>query len=56
MVLPATAEHKGYLYCKAHGYEKYLESGKTVTYHMTTGILSPDDSQKMKNKIENILK
>ena len=56
MVLPATAEHKGYLYCKAHGYEKYLESGKTVTYHMTTGILSPADSESMKNKIENILK
>ena len=45
---------KGYLYCKERGYEKYLESGKTVTYHMTTGILSPAESEQMKNKIENI--
>ncbi len=52
MVLPATAEHKGYLYCKAHGYEKYVESGETVTLRITTGILDPDQSQKMKNKIE----
>ena len=52
MVLPATAEHKGYLYCKERGYEKYLASGETMTFHITTGILNPADSEKMRAKIE----
>lgn len=54
MVLPATAEHKGYSYCKEKGYEKYLAAGESITYHMTTGILSPGQSEKMKEKILNI--
>jgi len=53
MVLPATAEHKGYLYCKAHGYERYLNTGDTVTYHIKTGILSPEETLEIKNKIIN---
>ncbi len=53
MVLPATAEHMGYLYCKKKGYEKYLATGETVTYHITAGILSPEESDTMKNKIIN---
>lgn len=53
MVLPATAEHKGYLYCKERGYEKILNKNQTVTYHIKAGILSPDESDKMKNKIKN---
>lgn len=52
MVLPATAQHLGYLYCKAHGQEKYLQSGESLTYHITTGILSPEESESMKKKIE----
>jgi len=51
MVLPATAQHMGYLYCKEHGLEKYLQPGETLTYHITTGILSPEESNNMKNKI-----
>lgn len=54
MVLPASAEHKGYLYCKERGYERYLGSGEKMTYHITTGILSPEDSLKMKADIEKI--
>lgn len=52
MVLPATAEHKGYIYCKEMGYEKYLNKGEMVTYHIKTGILAPDESKKMKDKIK----
>ncbi len=52
MVLPATAEHKGYLYCKERGLEKYLQPGKSITYHITTGILTPDETEIMKNKIK----
>jgi len=51
MVLPATAQHMGYLYCKQHGLEKYIDSKKSVTFHITTGILSPDESEIIKNKI-----
>ena len=52
MVLPATAEHKGYLYCKEHGYEKYLATGESTVFHITTGILTPDESETLKNKIK----
>ncbi len=52
MVLPATAEHKGYLYCKERGYEKILQPGESMTFHITTGILTPDESEKLKNKIK----
>lgn len=52
MVLPATAEHRGYLYCKERGMEKYLQPGKSITYHITTGILAPDEAEIMKNKIK----
>ena len=51
MVLPATAEHMGYLYCKKKGYEKYLATGESVTYHITTGILSPEETKGMEEKI-----
>lgn len=54
MILPATAEHMGYLYCKAHGQEKYLQPGETLTYHITTGILSPEDGCAMKDKITSL--
>ncbi len=54
MILPATAEHKGYTYCKEKGYEKYLASGETMTFHITTGILSPNDTKSKENYIKNI--
>lgn len=52
MVLPATAEHKGYRYCKAHGYERYLNTGESVTYHITTGILTPSECADIVSKIK----
>lgn len=51
MVLPATAQHMGYLYCKKNGQEKYLATGESMTLHITTGILSPEESNIIKNKI-----
>lgn len=54
MVLPATAEHKGYLYCKERGQEKYIPSGESVTFHIKTGLLSAKDSKALKEKIINI--
>lgn len=54
MVLPATAEHKGRLYCKARGQEKVLCSGETAVFHIKTGILEPSATEKLKNKILKI--
>lgn len=51
IVLPATAEHMGYNYCKRMKQERYLASGESITYHMTTGILQPKDAEAMKNRI-----
>lgn len=47
MVLPATAEHKGLLYCRDNGQENYLNPGETVVYHVKTGLLSPEESRAM---------
>lgn len=54
MVLPATAEHFGYIHCKKMGYERYLKKGESVTYRITTGILKPEDAQAMKARIESL--
>lgn len=52
MVLPATAEHLGYIYCKEHGYEKYVQPGEEISFHITTGLLTPEECEKVKNKIK----
>ena len=39
MCLPATCEHKGRLYCQAHKEQRYLAPGKTVSFHIETGLL-----------------
>ena len=39
MCLPATAEHKGRIYCRAHGQQRVLKPGETVAFHVETGLL-----------------
>ena len=39
MCLPATCEHKGRLFCQAHKEQRYLAPGKTVSFHVETGLL-----------------
>jgi len=39
LCLPATAEHKGRLYCQAHGQQRFLASGRHLTFHVETGII-----------------
>ena len=39
MCLPATCEHKGRLFCQAHKEQRYLAPGKTVTFHVETGLV-----------------
>ena len=54
MALPATAEHMGYLYCMEKGYARYLNQGETMTYHIKTGILAPEEAASMQEKIEKL--
>ena len=40
MCLPATAEHKGLSYCRAHSQQRFLQPGESVTFHIETGFLA----------------
>ena len=51
MCLPATAEHKGRLYCQAHHQQRFLKTGKTVRYHIETGLLDKAGAKAMKKLI-----
>jgi len=51
MCLPATAEHKGRLYCRAHHQQRMLKTGKTVRYHIETGLLGKADAAAMKKLV-----
>jgi hypothetical protein len=54
MVLPATAEHFGRLYCQRNNQQRYLKKGETVTYHIKTGLLDKDQTAKMQAKIKKM--
>ncbi len=56
MILPATAEHKGLTYCRERGQSRFIKKGETVSFNFETGILAPEDSQKLKEKINKIMK
>ena len=55
MVLPATAEHLGYTYCKQHHMESYLPANESQTYQIEIGLLPPDKAAETDEKIHNIL-
>ncbi len=52
MVLPATAEHLGKLYCQRNNQQRYLKKGESVSFHMQTGTLNPDEAAAMQAKIK----
>ena len=56
MLLPATAEHNGYLDCKAKGYIRHLPARGTVRFDFEAGLLCPESAQKVADKIESMLK
>ncbi len=51
MCLPATAEHKGRLYCQEHRQQRILKTGRTVSYHIETGLLDKAGARAMKKLI-----
>lgn len=55
IVLPATAEHKGYSAEKEKGHIKNISAGKTVEFKVQAGLLIPSEAEKMKAKINSIL-
>ena len=56
LVLPATAEHKGYTAAKAKGQVKVLAAGKTAEFHARAGLLRPEEAKAMEPKIAGMLK
>lgn len=56
MILPATADHKGYQEEKRKGNVKTLAGKSAVTFSSKVGLLAPVEAVKIKNKIEKILR
>lgn len=54
ILLPATAEHRGYIEEKRKGNIKLLKAGEKVNFHVETGLLNPSEAMDVKHKIENI--
>ncbi|MBO7214761.1 MAG: DUF4432 family protein [Clostridia bacterium] len=54
MVLPATSEHLGKLYCQRNNQQLYLKKGDTITYTMQTGVLTKEEADKMQAKIKSM--
>ena len=54
MILPATAEHFGKLYCQRNNQQRYLKRGETVTYKMQTGYLDEAGAKEMLAKIKSM--
>ena len=55
MLLPATGEHNGHADCVKKGYIRYMEAGETVKIDFTTGLLTPDEANAMKDKIAKMI-
>ena len=54
MVLPATSEHLGKLYCQRNGQSRFLSKGESVNYHMITGLLNSEEADEMLGKIRSL--
>ncbi len=56
MVLPATAEHKGYSAEKKKGNIRTIPGRGKVTFNVSAGMLKPEDAAKMEVEIGKIIK
>jgi len=52
LLLPSTAEHKGYIDAVKRGFARYVGANETVGYTVSAGLLQPDSAKKMKGHIE----
>lgn len=55
LLLPATADHKGYLAEKSKGNIKILSTGEKAEYHVNAGLLAPKEVEMVKKRIEKIM-
>ena len=55
LVLPATAEHKGYSAAKKAGQVRVLEGGSRAEFHAVAGLLSPKEAAAMETRVRAIL-
>lgn len=56
MVLPASAEHKGYSHAKREGQIRTIEAGGTLDFGISFGLLVPVEAEEMRKKIEKVLR
>jgi len=54
LVLPANSGNGGYIAEKKAGNVKSLAAGKTAVFNVKVGLLTPNETVKMENRIENI--
>ncbi len=55
MVLPASAEHKGYSHAKREGQIRTLPARGTLEFTISFGLLVPSEAEEMCKKIEGVL-
>ncbi len=55
MVLPATAEHKGYTYSKENGDIRIIDAGESVELNVKVGYLSNEQAVIMNNAINDLI-
>jgi hypothetical protein len=55
LVLPATAEHKGYTAAKAKGQVRSLAGGASVEFHARAGLLRRDEAAGMESRISKLV-
>lgn len=54
LLLPATAEHRGYSAEKKKGNIKILAAGEKVEFHVEAGLLNPQEAMAVKNRIASM--
>lgn len=54
LVLPATAEHKGYTAAKKNGQIRILGAGARAEFHAVAGLLDPSEATAMETRIRSI--
>lgn len=55
MLLPATAEHHGYIDCMKKGFAKYIEPKGKISLDFQAGLLEPDQTVETIQKINKII-
>jgi hypothetical protein len=55
LVLPATAEHKGYTAARKNGQIRVLKPGEVTSFHAVAGLLLPEEARSMETRIRGLV-